>query len=519
MRNRLVLRTLVRNTLITTGLLLLGNVLSSTLPSAVYAQGASTPQAGSEKLPEIAREYRGVWVATVSNIDWPSKPGLSTDQQKEEIIAILDKTVELRMNFIVLQVRTSCDAFYPSEYEPWSYYLTGEQGKAPAPFYDPLEFWVEEAHKRGLELHAWFNPFRAKNSGQRYKDSEKHISNTKPSLVKKYGNDKTSYLWLDPGEEEARQHSLNVFMDVVKRYDIDGVHIDDYFYPYPVDGIEFSDEPAWEKYVASGGKSPRADWRRESMNAFIENLYKEIKATKPHVKFGISPFGIWKSGYPAGTAGMSQYDALYADAKLWLNKGWIDYYTPQLYWAINSKQQSFPALLAWWISENTQERHIAPGIYTGRVQNPEKGYSADQLESQVYVARYMPGSHGTVHFSMKSLQRNWEKIGDKLRDGAYSKPAIIPASPWIDDTPPAPPVATLDKTKSEIQLSAPESDNVRQWCIYRKIGSSWSIQVIGAKTTAIPANTSEGAPKSLAITAIDGAGNQSQPTFVELPIK
>ncbi|MFO0943771.1 MAG: family 10 glycosylhydrolase [Pirellulales bacterium] len=307
---------------------------------------ANTPIADESKVPEppaLAREYRGVWVATVANIDWPSKPGQSSEKQQAEAIAILDAVAAANMNVVVLQVRTSCDALYASELEPWSYFLTGKQGQAPEPFYDPLAFWVEQAHQRGLELHAWFNPFRAKNSGQSYPDCQQHISQTKPLLVKKYGNDKTNYLWLDPGESEAREHSLAVFLDVLRRYDIDGIHIDDYFYPYPVDDIPFPDDPAWNAYQESDGKLARDDWRRDSMNQFIRQLYQQIKRIKPHVKFGISPFGIWKPGYPSSVAGFSQHDKLYADARLWLNEGWCDYYSPQLYWAISARQQSYPA--------------------------------------------------------------------------------------------------------------------------------------------------------------------------------
>ncbi len=497
----------------------MGVFLAFLTTHALLLHPDAAAQDQEEKLPTLSREYRGVWVASVENIDWPSKPGLSVPEQQKEILDILDKTQELRMNFVVLQIRTSCDAFYESPYEPWSYYLTGEQGKKPEPYYDPLVYWIEESHKRGLELHAWFNPFRAKASGASYQVADSHISKTKPELVKKYGNDKTSYLWLDPGEEEARAHSLRVFLDVVQRYDIDGVHIDDYFYPYPVDQIPFPDGPAWEKYLQGGGKGNRDDWRRESMNAFIEQLYTDIKKTKPHVKFGISPFGIWKPGYPASVAGMSQYDLLYADAKLWLNRGWCDYYTPQLYWSITARQQSFPALLAWWIGENEQSRHIAPGLYTGRIRNPSRGYTVDQLESQIYVARHMPGSHGTIHFSMKSLQRNSEGIADRLKENAYLEPAILPACDWIDSEPPAAPKASLDPSDaSRLTVTAGSDESIRKWGIYRKVGDRWNVQIVGATSTTLPVQSGEAKPTKIAVTAFDGGGNESKPTFVEVPM-
>lgn len=470
--------------------------------------------------PRLTREYRGVWVATVANIDWPSKPGLSTENQKEEAVRILDKIAELRMNVVVLQVRTSCDALYPSSLEPWSYFLTGQQGKAPEPAYDPLQFWIDETHRRGMELHAWFNPFRAKNTGQTYPESESHISRTKPKLVKRYGNDKTSYLWLDPGEPEARAHSLAVFMDVVNRYDIDGIHIDDYFYPYPVDDIPFPDDPAFNDYVAAGGKLARDDWRRDSMNAFIRDLYSEIKKSKPHVKFGISPFGIWKPGYPASVAGFSQYDKLYADAKLWLNEGWCDYYTPQLYWSITAKKQSFPALLAWWSSENTQKRHLAPGLFTSRIGDKNRLYSPEQIESQVFLSHHTPGSHGSIHFSMKALLENREGISDRLAGNAYSDVALVPESPWIDSpTLPAPTVRVEKHPERGLSVTwnLPSQDSVRRWNIQTLYDTTWKPVIVGRTESTKYLHADQGVePRAVAVSAINGAGVESPATIVTL---
>lgn len=460
-------------------------------------------------LPRIAREYRGVWVATVANIDWPSKPGLSTADQKEEAIRILDKIAELRMNVVVLQVRTSCDALYESALEPWSYFLTGKQGIPPDPYYDPLQFWIEETHRRGMELHAWFNPFRAKNTGQTYPDSDGHISRTHPNLVKRYGNDKTNYLWLDPGESEAREHSLRVFMDVVNRYDVDGIHIDDYFYPYPVDEIPFPDDPAWDSYVASGGKLARDDWRRDSMNQFIRRLYLEIKKAKPHVKFGISPFGIWKPGYPESVSGFSQYDKLYADAKLWLNEGWCDYYTPQLYWSITAKKQSFPALLAWWSNENTQKRHLAPGLFTSRIGDKNRAFSPEQIESQVFLTHYTPGSHGSVHFSMKALLENREGISDRLAGNAYSEIALVPESPWIEcPIVDAPAVRTTKDSEGGVAVTwESQSPAVRRWVVYSLYETGWAATVVAGTESTFKLNSEPGkSPRAVAVGGVDGAG-------------
>ena len=466
-------------------------------------------------IPAISREYRGVWVATVANIDWPSKPGLPSDQQQAEAIKILDTAADLKMNVIVLQVRTSCDSLYESRLEPWSYFLSGKQGQAPSPAYDPLSFWIEQAHLRGLELHAWFNPFRAKNTGQSYSDCESHISQSQPQLVKKYGNDKTNYLWLDPGEAAAREHSLSVFLDVLQRYDVDGIHIDDYFYPYPVDDIPFPDDPAWQRYVESGGKSTRDDWRRESMNQFIKQLYQEIKHIKPHVKFGISPFGIWKPGYPSSVAGFSQHDKLYADARLWLNEGWCDYYSPQLYWAISAKQQSFPALLRWWSEENKLGRHLVPGIYTSRIGNKTNGYSVEEVVNQTYLSRHMSGSHGVVHFSMKSLLENRENICDKLKAGAYSEMAITPAAPWLDSEPPKTPKLSIERTDSNQVIAwAPNDDQqIARWCLWTLVNGKWQGRVLPAGDTRLEVPTSEMKIEAAAICAIDAFGNESQPAI------
>ncbi len=501
-----------------TGIFCLACLIFSFFGAVAKATDSIADDSKVSNFPALAREYRGVWVATVANIDWPSKPGLSTQQQQAETLAILDSIAAAKMNVVVLQVRTSCDALYASQLEPWSYFLTGKQGQAPEPYYDPLEFWVAQAHQRGLELHAWFNPFRAKNSGQSYPDCPLHISQTKPQLVKKYGNDKTSYLWLDPGEAEAREHSLAVFLDVLRRYDIDGIHIDDYFYPYPVDDIPFPDDPAWNAYQQSGGKLARDDWRRDSMNQFIRQLYSQIKQIKPHVKFGISPFGIWKPGYPASVAGFSQHDKLYADARLWLNEGWCDYYSPQLYWAISARQQSYPALLNWWIGENKQQRHIVPGIYTSRIGNKSKGYTADEVINQTYIAKHTPGSHGVIHFSMKSIQENREQIATQLRDGAYLDVAIPPALSWLDHVAPGKPDVSIERvgSKTAVRWKLTDAEAVSKFCLRTHTQGKWNIELLPSERVSIEFVGSDESPTAIAISAIDRFGNEGPAAQVQL---
>lgn len=307
----------------------------SFLAMLLFASACRTVQAPSAAgtAPAAEREFRAAWVATVANINWPSKPGLPVDSQKKEALALLDFLKSHHFNAVVFQVRPQADALYQSELEPWSYYLTGVQGKAPEPFYDPLQFWTEAAHQRGLELHVWLNPYRVHHpSGGPV--TETSLAKKKPELVVPL---KGGYWWFDPSLPETKKHSTAVVMDLVRRYDIDGVHFDDYFYPYREynKGEDFPDSTSWAAYKARGGKMSRGDWRRDAVNSFISSLYTAIKKEKRQVKFGLSPFGIWRPGYPESACCFDQYDVLYADAKRWLNKGWIDYFSPQLYWPIN----------------------------------------------------------------------------------------------------------------------------------------------------------------------------------------
>lgn len=301
-----------------------------------------------ESPPKLTREFRGAWIAIVHNIDWPSRKGLSASAQQAELIRMLDKLAALRINAVMFQVRPECDAAYPSAKEPWSQWLTGTMGKNPG--YDPLAFYplafcLHEAHARGMEVHAWFNPFRALSNSS-YKASSKHITRAAPHLTKRYG----SMVWCDPSMAEARGRAMAAILDVVQRYDVDGIHLDDYFYPYPKKGATFRD-----------GKTPAQ--RRAYINGFVKSLYAQVKSRKPWVRVGISPFGIWRPGVPAGIeAGLDSYEDLAGDSRKWLANGWVDYLAPQLYWRIEPKKQSFPLLLQWWRGQET--RPVWPGIAT-----------------------------------------------------------------------------------------------------------------------------------------------------------
>lgn len=372
---------------------------------------------GADSTPSPKPEMRGVWVATVGNIDWPSKPGLSTEEQKRELIAILDRAAQVRLNTIIFQVRPNCDALYSSSLEPWTEYLTGHMGQPPEPFYDPLALALTEAHKRGLELHAWFNPFRARHDSSKSPVPKSHVSRQHPEFVRTYGD----ILWLDPGEKAAQEYSMNVVLDVVRRYDIDGVQLDDYFYPYVKTNafgrIPFPDDSSYGKYTAAGGKMVRNDWRRENINQFVQNLHRSIHAAKPKVKFGISPFGIWRPGSPAQIRGLDAFEVIYTDSKKWLANGWVDYFSPQLYWPTSQREQSYPVLLQWWKEQNVQHRFLCPGLSLYR-------NSPEEIVQQIRLAR--EHGDGVILFSMKTLMQNRRNIADILAREVYSQPAPPP---------------------------------------------------------------------------------------------
>jgi uncharacterized lipoprotein YddW (UPF0748 family) len=461
--------------------------------------------------PAPAREFRGVWFATVANIDWPSKPGLSTAQQKAELISLLNRAAQLKLNAVIFQVRPACDAMYPSPFEPWSEYLTGVMGRAPRPFYDPLTFAVEEAHKRGMELHAWFNPYRALHRSHTGKISSNHISKTHPELVRTYGE----YLWLDPGEPAVQDYSLRVIMDVVKRYDIDGVQFDDYFYPYPDrPNHDFPDDASWKKYGVHGNLS-RDDWRRENVNSLISRVYSSIKSTKPWVKFGISPFGIWRPGNPPQITGSDPFTKLYADSRHWLVNGWLDYFSPQLYWRIEQKEQSFPVLLDWWAQQNLKHRHLWPGLSVSGALGQQ--WRSEEIPDQIRLLRKQPGAGGYIFYNATSLLTNSVR-GDELRRNLLAnfnqQPALVPASPWLGGEPPATPNLSVIGVPRTARLTWGEhgTNFVRWWVVQTKSSGEWKTEILPRETTL---ESLPGSPEIVAVTAIDRVGNASPPRVLQ----
>ena len=466
-------------------------------PLAAFAQPPGDP-------PEPQREFRGAWVATVGNIDWPSRPGLPVNDQKSEFRAILERAVELKLNAIILQVRPACDAFYDSQLEPWSPYLTGTMAKPPSPAYDPLEFAVAEAHMRGIELHAWFNPFRALTTASA-PTSANHVTKQHPDWVRRYAGQ----LWLDPGEPAVREHSLSVILDVVRRYDVDGVHIDDYFYPYPTPSkAPFPDETTYGRYREGGGKLEKDDWRRDNNNRLVQQLYTRVKEAKPWVKVGISPFGIWRPRVPDSIiAGLDAYGEIYADSRKWLQEGWCDYFAPQLYWSIAPARQSFPVLLNWWASQNTRERHLWAGIATERI-GPAR--PAQEILNQIALTRTLTGTHGHLHWNNKTLMQNKGKIVDRLRSDTYRQFAMVPASPWLGSNIYVKPI--VEAGPERLSWHLPDGTTPRWWLVQARQGGAWASQLVpGARATGKlpPAET-------IALRAVDSSGNLGKVTVVEL---
>ena len=475
---------------------------ASTLAAAEFVASPIRP-------PGVQRELRGVWVASVKNIDWPSKPGLTGAQQKTELVRILDQCAQMRLNAVFLQVRPSCDALYASAIEPWSEYLTGTMGRGPG--YDPLAFAVEESHRRGLELHAWLNPFRARHASATGAISSTHISRTQPALVKSYGKS----LWLDPGERAVHEHSLRVVLDVVQRYDIDGMHFDDYFYPYEEKdargrALPFPDDPSWKRYQAGGGKLSREDWRRDNVNTFIQRVPPAIHARKPWVKFGISPFGIWRPGHPPSVKGLDAYEKLYADSRLWFAEGWVDYLAPQLYWASSAPEQSFPTLLQWWAEQNLRHRQLWPGLAHMN--------GTEEIVRQIQLTRKQTGASGEIHWSMKSLQNSQRGVADVLGRDSYAQPALVPSFPWLDPTPPPVPNLVVTAAKgadARASWTAGAGEPVWLWVLQSRAGGNWRTEILPRSQTSRSLNGAD----AVAVTAVDRCGNTSATVTLENRIR
>ena len=445
--------------------------------AALLLAGCGAPQlrelTAQEMPPAAPREFRGAWVASVANIDWPSAPGLPAAQQQAEVVRIVDRAAAIGLNALLLQVRTAADAIYPSALEPWSEYVSGTQGLAMD--YDPLAFWIEQAHRRGIELHAWFNPFRARHPTAKSALAANHVANTQPAWVKAYGD----LLWLDPGEPAAQQHTLAVVADVAQRYDIDGVHIDDYFYPYPVAGangdVPFPDETSWQRAQAAGNTLARDDWRRANVDRFVRLLYERVHTLKPWLRVGISPFGLPRTQRrPPGIEGFDPYAKLYADAERWLVEGWLDYAAPQLYWPLASQGQPFALLLDTWARDNPRGRHLWPGLFTSSVALAPRNWPADEIARQVAVVRAHQKASGHIHFSMVALLDDRGGVGARVR-GLNADVALVPATPWLGAATPAAPALTREP--GHVVVTATAGAPAQWFALWRREQGAWRLSL------------------------------------------
>lgn len=423
--------------------------------------------------PAVAREMRGLWIATVANIDWPSQKTLSADQQRAELSDILNRARAAGINTVIFQVRPAADAVYQSSLEPWASLLTGKQGTGPG--YDPLEFAIQEAHARGMELHAWVNPFRAGNTSDTANLAAGHIFRIRRDLVRVYG----SNIWMDPGEPDVQNHSMRVIADIVTRYDIDAIHADDYFYPYVVSdsngkAIPFPDDATYGKY---GAGVARDDWRRASIDRFVERMYREVHMIKPRLKVGISPFGIWRPGFPAGVQGLDAYASIYADSRKWLQQGWVDYLAPQLYWAIAAPQQSFPALYDWWLQQNTRGRHVWPGLAAYRVNNgTSSAFSSQEIPSQIGIVRSRNGGGSILYNASWTLKQNSGSLATALGADLYKSRALSPAYSWLNSAPPG--ALSLVVSGSTLDITPGPGESVRWLAMRVHEAGTWRLEVL-----------------------------------------
>lgn len=421
------------------------------------------------------RELRGAWIATVKNIDWPSRGGLTVEVQQEELLTLLDTLENYGINAIFLQIRPSGEVFYPSRTEPWSQWLTGEQGRAPQPYYDPLAFAIEAAHARNMEFHAWINPFRADLDWTPDKVlATNHVGRLHPGWCVAYGRN----LYLDPGWPEVRRYVIDQVLDVARRYEVDAIHFDDYFYPYQIAGQEFPDSLSFGTWGSP--MAERGDWRRDNINQFIHGLRDSLLALDPSIQFGISPFGVWRNEAddPRGSptrAGQTSYDALYADVRLWLERGWIDYIVPQLYFSIGYAPAAFDRLLDWW-TENTYGRRLYIGHSPYKVgQNSDRNWDQpEQLPLQVRLTRQHPEVLGSAWFSARWFALNPLGFADSLRQNYYRQPALIPPLDYLGQTAPPRPVDLGSRSQAqgvEVQWKLNRTGSTAYYAIYRKKGT------------------------------------------------
>ncbi|MBP1675881.1 MAG: hypothetical protein H6Q20_440 [Bacteroidetes bacterium] len=476
------------------------------------------------------REMRAVWIATVANIDWPSQRNLTSKTQREEMRTLLDKLSDNNINAIIVQIRPTADAFYPSSLEPWSQYLAGKQGQRPNDYYDPLQFIIDEAHKRCIEVHVWLNPYRVTNGENTNILSKDHLFYKNQNLFVKYADK----YYFDPGMDETRQFLNQVVEDIVERYDIDAVHFDDYFYPYKVNDEEFADDKTFRNNPR--GFTNKADWRRNNVNMVISELNQTIKNIKPWVEFGISPFGVWRNNDvdPRGSAtkaGVQNYDDLYADILKWLGEGTIDYVMPQLYWEIGKKVADYEILVKWW-SDNSFGKNLYIGLYASQLGNPkaaEAWRKGNELIRQVAMNKFYPKVDGVAYFSAKEFVKNKQGLNDSLKNNYYKYPALCPINRNIKNQPAAMQPANIKTLKDGNEAYLVWDDvygdggnAIAYYVVYafkgKKVGDLNDASAIIARTTENCINLREVDKKlkghyTMVVTSVNRYKMESTPTY------
>lgn len=467
-------------------LLLLAGGWALPVPAAAPATAsAGTAYAAKFNIPWTPkkREFRAVWITTAFNTDWPSKSNLSVAQQQAEFRQLLDEAVSSGMNAVIVQIRPMGDAFYSSRYAPWSAYLSGQQGKPPQPYYDPLHFMVAEAHVRNLEFHAWFNPFRIGISDSVSKLAASHPARKlAPAALIIYDG----RLYLNPGEPAVRQFVIDTIMEAVSGYDIDAVHLDDYFYPHNPDNSQSFPDSSSYKAQNKGRFKSVADWRRDNINCFVRDLAKAVKARKSWVKFGISPFGIWRNREDDPTGSdtvdkLSSYDDLCADTRAWIRNGWIDYVIPQVYWYFGQPGICYEKILAFW--SNEAKRNPRVQLYIGHAlykvgKDPRKAWqNREEIPNQLRYNQYFPEVCGSAFYSMSALRRDSLGVRTQLGGIFYRPRALVPTMPWLGGTPPPPPprFASARRESGTVHLSfgdAQAATSTAYYVVYRFMGSS-----------------------------------------------
>ena len=421
-----------------------------------------------QQSPYPKREFRGAWIQAVNG----QFRGIPTEKLKQTLIDQLNSLQGAGINAIIFQVRPEADALYASQLEPWSRFLTGVQGQAPSPYWDPMQFMIDECHKRGMEVHAWINPYRVKTS-LKSELAANHLYNIHPEWFVTYNNQ----LYFDPALPESRRHICMVVADIVSRYDVDAIHMDDYFYPYPAKGVDFPDDASFARY--GGGFTNRADWRRSNVNILIQKIHETIRGLKPWVKFGISPFGIYRNekNDPLGskTNGLQNYDDLYADVLLWARNGWVDYNIPQIYWQIGHPAADYETLVKWW-AKNTENRPLFIGqSVMNTVQNADpKNPSINQLPRKMALERAYQTIGGSCQWPASAVVENAGKYRDALVQEYHKYPALVPVFDFMDDKAPGK-VRKVKKVWTEdgymLFWTAPkakdEMDRAVQYVVYR----------------------------------------------------